>query len=72
VPARLLVTFDLGFGDVRRYPPGGHDGIILLRLEDQHPELVLDVLRRLLAQQDLDSVEGALVVVTDTTVRIRR
>ena len=25
---RLLVTLDRGFGDIRRYPPGSHAGVI--------------------------------------------
>ena len=35
---RMLVTFDLGFGDVRVYPPSQHSGIVLLRLRDQQPK----------------------------------
>jgi len=34
---RALVTFDLGFGDPRAYPPGSHQGVILLRLADHSP-----------------------------------
>ncbi len=30
---RMLVTFDLGFGDLRTYPPGTHPGVIVLRLD---------------------------------------
>ena len=28
---RFLVTADKGFADVRSYPPGTHDGVMLLR-----------------------------------------
>jgi hypothetical protein len=34
------VTFDVGFGDIRAYPPAGHHGIIVLRLRDQQPRLI--------------------------------
>lgn len=68
---RMLVTFDLGFGDVRSYPPGTHYGVVLLRLTDQQPDVVLDVLRRFLATHDLDALAGCLVVVDDHRVRIR-
>ncbi len=30
-----LVTFDLHFSDVRRHPPAGTPGIVVLRLRDQ-------------------------------------
>ena len=69
---RMLVTFDVGFGDVRAYPPGSHHGIVLIRITDQRPDNTLDVLRRFLAQHSLDDLAGTLVVVSDTRVRIRR
>jgi predicted nuclease of predicted toxin-antitoxin system len=28
---QFLVTADKGFGDIRRYPPGTHQGVLLLR-----------------------------------------
>ena len=68
---RLLVTFDVGFGDVRAYPPAGHHGIIVLRLRDQQPQAVLDVLRRFLLATDIDELAGRLCVVTEDRVRIR-
>jgi hypothetical protein len=55
---------------VRAYPPASHYGIIVLRLHDQHPQAVLDVLRRLLAT-DIDHLAGRLCVVTEDRVRIR-
>lgn len=69
---RLLLTFDIGFGDVRAHPPGSHSGVVLLRLRDQQPRAVLDVIRRLVADYDLASLIGALAVVSDERVRIRR
>lgn len=69
---RMLVTFDRGFGDVRFYPPGTHFGVVLLRLIDQQPDIVLGVLARFLAVYDLDRLAGCLVVVDDQRVRIRR
>ena len=69
---RLLITFDLGFGDIRVYPPGTHAGVIVLRLRDQQPAATLSVVRRFTATHDLEAIGGALVVVTDERVRIRR
>jgi predicted nuclease of predicted toxin-antitoxin system len=69
---RLLVTFDVGFGDIRAYPPGSHHGIVLLRLADQRPDITLDTLRRLLLGHALDDFAGAVVVVSADRVRIRR
>ena len=35
--ARILASLDRGLGDIRRYPPGSHAGIVVLRLADQSP-----------------------------------
>ena len=32
---RILVTLDLGFGDIRAYPPGTSPGFIVFRLDGQ-------------------------------------
>jgi predicted nuclease of predicted toxin-antitoxin system len=68
---RALVTFDLGFGDPRSYPPGKHRGVILLRLRDQQPRNVVAVLQRLAEHHNLDELAGCVVVVTEKLVRIR-
>jgi predicted nuclease of predicted toxin-antitoxin system len=68
---RMLVTFDLGFGDLRAYPPGTHPGVIVLRLGAQQPGAVLDVVERLVTDQDLDQMKGCLLV-SEERVRIRR
>jgi predicted nuclease of predicted toxin-antitoxin system len=52
---RLLITFDIGFADVRAHAPGSHFGVVLLRLRDQQPARVLDVFQRLLAGHDFAS-----------------
>ena len=69
---RMLITFDIGFGDVRAHPPGSHPGIVVLRIADQRPENTLDVLRRFLAYHELNDLAGALTVVSEDRVRIRR
>ena len=69
---RTLVTFDLGFGDPRTYPPRSHRGVILLRLHDQQPANVISVLQRLAEHHSLDDLAGCVVVVTEDLIRIRR
>ena len=69
---RMLVTFDIGFGDLRAYPPGSHHGIVLLRLADQRPESRSTCCAASSSEHVLEELAGALIVVSDDRVRIRR
>jgi hypothetical protein len=42
----------------RAYPPTSHSGVVVRRLADQRPDVVADVLRRFLADYDLDTLSG--------------
>ena len=68
--ARALVTFDLHFSDIRRHPPSGTSGVIVLRLRDQTLEPVRRVstaLARLLLNEPLP---GRLWVLDEWRLRI--
>jgi predicted nuclease of predicted toxin-antitoxin system len=68
---RWLVTADKEFADLRRYPPGSHAGVILLRLAEQSRVDYLRLAGAAVASLDLDNLAGAIVVVADRGVRIR-
>lgn len=69
---RFFVTLDLDFADVRKYPPGAHPGILLLRTRNRSRSSVLNVLNRVLTEQPLDRLIGCLSVADETNTRIRR
>jgi predicted nuclease of predicted toxin-antitoxin system len=68
---RMLLTLDRGFGDIRRFPPGQHPGILVVRLKDQRPAQVEATLRALLSAHNLDDLAGCTVIVHHRLVRIR-
>lgn len=47
---RFLVTLDLDFSDVRRYPPGTYPGILLIRARSRSRTAVAGVLSRVIAE----------------------
>jgi predicted nuclease of predicted toxin-antitoxin system len=69
---RLLVTLDLDFSDVRKFMPGTHFGIILLRLRDPSRRAVEDRVLSLFRNGDVVSWQGCFVVATDHRVRVIR
>ncbi len=69
---RFLVTLDRGFGDVRRYPPGSHAGIAVIRSEQQDARTVTAAVRSFLSNEQLGDLTGCIVVVRGHLVRVRR
>ena len=59
------------FGDIRRYPPGSHAGLILLRLSQESRADYLRLAGRVPTQIKLDEINGAIVVVTGRGIRVR-
>jgi predicted nuclease of predicted toxin-antitoxin system len=69
---RILLTFDLDFADIRRYPPGSHAGIVVFRLRDQRWKLFEKPVIRLLESGGLQSLENGLAIVDEARVRWKR
>ncbi|MBS0591583.1 MAG: DUF5615 family PIN-like protein [Proteobacteria bacterium] len=71
--AAVLVTRDLDFADVRRYPPGRHFGLLVLRLPDTATAMqIAGVLDRFLKSPRLVAhLPGRLAVVDPVRVRFR-
>lgn len=72
VEARLFVTLDLDFSDVRRYKPGTHPGILLVRARNSSAAAVTEVLARVVAERSLGDLSGCLAVADHSFTRIRR
>lgn len=70
--SRVLITCDLDYSDIRRYPPGSHAGIMILRLLSQNLNAIRAVVGRALGQVAEPDVAGNLVIVEEQRLRIRR
>ncbi len=69
---RFLITADKGFADVRRYPPGKHAGILLLRPDADGIHPIIDLLSKVIAHYKLDDLAKNITVVTPRGIRIRK
>jgi predicted nuclease of predicted toxin-antitoxin system len=70
--SRTLITQDLDFSDSRRFTPGTHHGVVLVRL---HSPSRLRLVKRLVEVFRAEAVSewaGCFIVVTDQKVRVRR
>ena len=68
---RALITLDLDFADIRTFPPGDFEGLIVLRLTRQDKPRVLAVIERVIPLLNSEPLAGLLWVVDESAVRVR-
>lgn len=68
---RVVITQDTDFGTLLMVRRAQRPSVILLRLRDGRPEAHSRVLLANLQEVEDDLQEGAIVVLTDATIRIR-
>jgi len=69
---RFFVTLDLDFTDTRRYAPGTHHGVLVLRLGDNAIHRLHERLLAIFATEAVDTWTGCVVVATERKVRVQR
>lgn len=67
--ARVLVTLDLDFANIRRHPPGESAGFVVLRLRRQSTPKILGALGRLLVALP-PTLNGQLCIVDENSIRL--
>lgn len=69
---RFLITQDLDFSDMRRYQPGTHPGILLVRLRNPGRNALFTKVKSLFEHEAVESWTGCFVVATERKLRVRR
>ncbi|HEX7809191.1 MAG TPA: DUF5615 family PIN-like protein [Thermoanaerobaculia bacterium] len=69
--SRILVTLDLGFGNIKAYPPRAQSGIIVLRPPRQDKPSILALATRLVEALRGQEIRNELWVVDDQKIRVR-
>ncbi len=69
---RFLITQDLDFSDLRRFAPGTHEGILLIRLALPGRVALLRRISALFRSEPVESWRQCFVVATDGKIRVRR
>jgi predicted nuclease of predicted toxin-antitoxin system len=69
---RVILTFDLDFGDLLAAGAFSLPSVVIFRLLDQTPASVTPKLLHLLSERGQEIEEGAIVIVEDRRYRLRR
>jgi len=70
--SRFLVTQDLDFSDFRRFAPGFHCGVLIVRLRTPSREILIERIADLFRTEGAEDWSGCFVVATERKVRVRR
>ena len=70
--ARFLITQDLDFSDVRKYQPGTHHGLLLVRLAVPGRNALFERIHGLFQSEDTSAWHGCFIVATHRKLRVRR
>ncbi|HTY98464.1 MAG TPA: DUF5615 family PIN-like protein [Rhodocyclaceae bacterium] len=69
---RFLITQDLDFSDLRRFAPGTHAGLLLVRLRSPSVPALKELVLRLFLDSRCEQWNACFVVATDHKLRIKR
>lgn len=69
---RFLITQDLDFSDFRRFIPGTHYGLLLLRLRSPSRRSLMERVVTIFQQEGVESWSRCFVVATSHKIRVRR
>jgi predicted nuclease of predicted toxin-antitoxin system len=70
--ARFLITQDLDFSDLRRFAPGTHKGILLIRLRSPDRQSLVRRIQEVFRREEVSGWAGCFVVATERKIRIVR
>lgn len=68
--SRFLVTQDMDFSDRRRFAPGSHNGILLVRLRSPGRRDLIGQIQKLFRQENVGEWTGCFVVATERKIRV--
>jgi predicted nuclease of predicted toxin-antitoxin system len=72
VERRFLITQDPDFSDVRRFAPGTHCGVLVVRLHSPSQRSLMERITQVFAAENVHEWPGCFVVVTERKVGVRR
>jgi len=68
--SRFLITQDLDFSDLRRFAPGSHHGILLVRLRSPNRRDLIERVEELFKKENVSEWAGCFVVATERKIRV--
>jgi predicted nuclease of predicted toxin-antitoxin system len=68
--SRFLITQDLDFSDSRKFAPGSHHGILLMRLRSPNRKALIERIEEMFHKENIRAWAGCFVVATERKIRV--
>lgn len=68
---RFFITQDLDFSDSRRFQPGTHHGVLIVRLTDASRHALAQRILSIFSRERVERWPGCFIIVTEHKLRIR-
>ena len=68
--SRFLITQDLDFSDSRKFAPGSHHGILLLRLRSPNRRALIERIKQIFEKENVSDWRACFVVATERKIRV--
>ncbi len=68
--SRLFVTQDMDFSDLRKFVPGNHAGLLIVRLHTPSWKRLVKRINEIFEKEDVSGWAGCFVVATEAKVRV--
>jgi predicted nuclease of predicted toxin-antitoxin system len=69
---RFLVTQDLDFSDMRKFAPGTHHGLLLVRLRSPGRRALMKRVLDIFRSENVNAWVNCFVLATETKIRVHR
>lgn len=69
---RFFITQDLDFSDIRKFLPGTHPGLLLIRLREPGANALVEKVSAAIAGTEIEQWSHCFVVLTDRKIRVKR
>jgi predicted nuclease of predicted toxin-antitoxin system len=68
--SRFLITQDMDFSDTRRFAPGTHHGLLLVRLRSPNRRNLAERIEELFQRENVGDWIGCFIVATERKIRV--
>ncbi len=69
---RCLITLDMGFANIKNYPPSEISACVVLKLKSQSKDMITGIIEKIIPHFKKENLKNCLWIVDENKIRIRK